>query len=148
MAFELCNIPASFQNYLNIIYIEKLNIFIVVYLDDIQIYIKDLGSAYINTVCQILDKLKKYAFFIQLKKCCFYENKVRFFDYIFSAYKVSIEDEKIEEVRIQLKSMLICNIQIFIKFVNFYQKFIKSFNQIATPLFLMLRTIINQDSNP
>ncbi len=43
MPFGLFNILASFQGYINKIIAEKLDIFVVVYLDDILIYIKDLG---------------------------------------------------------------------------------------------------------
>ncbi len=41
--FGLSNTPASFQGYINQILAEKLNIFVVVYLNNILIYIKDLG---------------------------------------------------------------------------------------------------------
>lgn len=43
MLFGLCNAPASFQGYINKILAEKFDIFVIVYLDDILIYIKDLG---------------------------------------------------------------------------------------------------------
>lgn len=41
MPFRLSNTPASFQGYMNKILAEKRDIFIIVYLDDILIYIKD-----------------------------------------------------------------------------------------------------------
>ena len=40
--FGLFNALATFQKYINKILAEKLDIFIIVYLDDILIYIKDL----------------------------------------------------------------------------------------------------------
>ena len=43
MPFRLSNAPASFQGYINKILAEKLNIFVIVYLDDIFIYIKNLS---------------------------------------------------------------------------------------------------------
>ena len=42
MPFRLFNITTSFQNYINKILAKKLNIFIIVYLDDIFIYTEDL----------------------------------------------------------------------------------------------------------
>ena len=50
MPFGLSNAPASFQGYINKILAEKLDIFVIVYLDDILIYTKDLGQAHINAV--------------------------------------------------------------------------------------------------
>ena len=48
MFFGLSNVPVSFQDYINKILIEKLNIFIIVNLDNILIYTKNQGQAYIN----------------------------------------------------------------------------------------------------
>ena len=43
MPFGLFNAPASFQGYINKIVTKKLDIFVIVYLNNILIYIKDLG---------------------------------------------------------------------------------------------------------
>ena len=43
MLFGFFNTPATFQRYVNKILTEKLNIFIIIYLDNILIYTKDLG---------------------------------------------------------------------------------------------------------
>ena len=50
MPFELFNIPASFQSYINKILAKKLDVFVIVYLDNIFIYIKDLGQGHIKAV--------------------------------------------------------------------------------------------------
>ena len=50
MLFELSNAPPSFQGYINQIQAKKLDVFIIVYLDDILIYIKDKGQAHVNAV--------------------------------------------------------------------------------------------------
>ena len=50
MLFGLSNAPSSFQGYINKILLEKLNIFVIVYLDDILIYIKNLGQEYMEVV--------------------------------------------------------------------------------------------------
>ena len=50
MFFGLSNASASFQGYINKILAKKLDIFIIVYLDDILIYIKDPGQAHVNAV--------------------------------------------------------------------------------------------------
>ena len=44
MFFGLSNAPASFQGYINKVLTKKLNVFVIVYLDDILIYIKDEGQ--------------------------------------------------------------------------------------------------------
>lgn len=41
MPFGLSNIPVTFQSYVNKILAKKLGFFIIIYLDDILIYIED-----------------------------------------------------------------------------------------------------------
>ena len=72
MPFSLSNTPATFQRYINKILAEKLDVFVIVYLDDILIYIKDPGQPHVEVVRSILDQLRKYSFFANLKKCRFH----------------------------------------------------------------------------
>ena len=50
MPFRFANTPTSFQGYINKIFAKKLDIFVVVYVDDILIYTKDLDQSYVNVV--------------------------------------------------------------------------------------------------
>ena len=50
MPFALSNAPASFWGYINKILAKKLNVFVIVYLDDIFIYTKNKGQGYMKAV--------------------------------------------------------------------------------------------------
>ncbi len=50
MPFGLSNAPARFLGYINKILAEKLDIFVVVYLDDILIYTEDPGQPYMKAI--------------------------------------------------------------------------------------------------
>ena len=50
MPFDLSNAPARFQGYVNKILAEKLDVFVIVYLDDILIYTKNAGQGQIEAV--------------------------------------------------------------------------------------------------
>ena len=82
MPFGLFNISASFQDYINKILVEKLNIFVIVYLDDILIYTEDPGQGHVEVVWWLLDVLKKHGFYANLKKCQFYNDEIRFLGYV------------------------------------------------------------------
>ena len=102
MPFWLFNAPASFQGYINKILAKKLNIFVIVYLDDILIYIEDPGQAHVNAVRWVLKELRKNSLFANLKKCHFYKDEVRFLGYVVSAHRVKMKEERIDAVRIGL----------------------------------------------
>ena len=93
MPFGLSNTPATFQRYVNKILAEKLDIFIIVYLDDILIYTKDPSQPHVEAVHWVLDHLRKYSLFANIKKCCFHQNEICFLGYVVSSKGISIEAE-------------------------------------------------------
>ena len=51
MPFGLFNALATFQGYVNKILAKKLDIFVIIYLDNILIYTRNSGQPYIEAVC-------------------------------------------------------------------------------------------------
>ena len=99
MPFGLSNAPASFQGYINKILAEKLDIFVIVYLDDILIYTEDQGRGHVEAVRWVLDILRKNGLFANLKKCRFHKDEVQFLGYVVSSQGIQMEDERIKAVR-------------------------------------------------
>ena len=146
MPFGLSNIPASFQGYINKILAEKLDIFVIVYLDDILIYTEDQGRGHVEAVRWVLDILRKNGLFANLKKCRFHKDEVRFLGYVVSSQGIRMEDERIEAVRNWPEPKSVRDIQVFIGFANFYRRFIRGFSRIAASLTSMLKTTGSSDS--
>ncbi len=82
MPFGLTNAPATFQGYINKILAKKLNVFVIVYLDDILINTENKGKEYIQAVWWVVDQLRKHLLYTNLKKCRFHQDEVRFLGYI------------------------------------------------------------------
>ena len=99
MSFRLSNAPVSFQGHINKILAKKLDIFVIVYLNDILIYIDDKSQGHVEAVRWALDLLRKNGLFANLKKCRFHQDEVCFLGYVMSAQEVQIEDERIEVVK-------------------------------------------------
>ena len=140
MPFGLINAPASFQGYINKILTEKLDIFVIVYLDDILIYTDDDGDRHVSAIRWVLEQLRKFSLFPNLKKCQIHQEEVRFLGYVVSSKGICMEDKRIEAVKQWPEPQLVRDIQVFLGFANFYQRFIQRFSRIAAPLTLMLKT--------
>lgn len=69
MFFGLTNAPANFQDYINNIFAEKLEIYVKTYLNNMLIYTENLGQSYAKVICWVLDQLWKLGFFANLIKC-------------------------------------------------------------------------------
>ena len=50
MSFALSSAPASLQGYINKILVKNLDVFVIVYQDDILIYTKDASQTQVDTV--------------------------------------------------------------------------------------------------
>ena len=120
MPFGLSNAPAIFQGYINKILTEKLDVFVIVYLDDILIYTEDPGQPHVDAVRWVLDQLRKYSLFANLKKCRFHQDEIRFLGYVVSSKGISMEAERIKVVKEWLEPKSVWDIQVFLGFANFY----------------------------
>src|SRR5438045_522878 len=70
MPFGLCNVPASFQTFMNRILRPFIGKFVVVYLDDFVVYFKSLEDR-IQHLTQIFEVLRLHALCAKPSKCGF-----------------------------------------------------------------------------
>ena len=75
-----------------------LDIFVVVYLNNILVYSKSKEN-YIKHVRTVLRCLDNYNLQVKLEKCKFYKKEVDFLGYIIGVNRVRISKEKIKVVK-------------------------------------------------
>ncbi len=139
--FGLSNIPVSFQGSINKILVGKLDLCVVVYLDNILIYTEDPEQPHVKIVRWVLEQLWKHSLYANLKKCQFHKDEVQFLGFVVLAQGIRIEEEMIEAIRDWPEPQSVRDIQVFLDFANFYRRFIQNFSRIAVPLTLILQTI-------
>ena len=71
MPMGLCNAPATFQTLMNQIFYDCIDVFLVVYMDDLLIFSKDEESHYRNLET-VLSLLKEHKLYASPKKCEFF----------------------------------------------------------------------------
>ncbi len=138
MSFNLINVSIIFQTYINKILTELLNNFYVVYLNDILIFfVKKID--HVDHVKQILKRLRKFKLYASLKKCEFFITKVNFLEFVIFTKSVSMNLSRIDIIKTWFRLKMYWEIQVFLRFVNFYRRFIHHYSQIAESLTELLR---------
>ncbi|CAI7832461.1 unnamed protein product [Closterium sp. NIES-54] len=98
MPFELCNAPAMFQAEMNHILRPPLDECVVVYLDDILIYSKNMKE-HVEHLRKVFEILRKNKFYGKLSKSDFALKKVQFLGHMVSVEGVHVDPQKIEAVK-------------------------------------------------
>jgi Reverse transcriptase (RNA-dependent DNA polymerase) len=101
MPFGLTNAPAIFQAYINKALLGLLDTICVVYLDDIVVYSNDY-EAHTHHVRMVLERLREYELYINLKKCSFHITSIDFLGFIVSVNGVSMEKSRVDAIRERL----------------------------------------------
>ena len=131
----MTNSLATFQTMMNNIF-QNLIVegIVVIYLDDILIFTKT-EEEHTQAVWQVLQVLQKNKLFLRLEKCEFCKEQIEYLGLVILENKVSMDLVKVTGVREwpTLKNKM--DIQTFLGFMNFYQRFIRDFSTKAWSLF-------------
>ena len=123
MPFGLTNAPATFQKYVNWVLREELDQEGVAYVDNILVTGHDQVT-HREKVQKILMKLYKARLWAKLAKCQFEIPRVEFLGYMIVKKGVLTDPRKTEAVRDWNPPKMFKQLQAFLGFINFYQKFI------------------------
>ena len=83
MSFGLTNAPAYFMNMMNKAFLEFLDKFVVVFIDDILVYSKN-EEEHKEHLRLVLGKLREHQLYAKFSKCEFWLKKVRFLGHVIS----------------------------------------------------------------
>ena len=133
MPFELTNAPAYFMNLMNKIFMEELDQFIVVFIDDILIYSKS-AEEHEQHLRIVLERLRAHELYAKFGKCEFWLQEVAFLGHIITEKGVAVDPSKVEAV-LNWKTMTnVLEIRSFLGLAGYYRRFIEGFSKIALPM--------------
>jgi hypothetical protein len=137
MSFGLTNALAYFMNLMNKVFMEYLDRFVVVFIDDILIYSKS-ESEHEEHLRLVLQKLRDNQLYAKYSKCEFWIGEVPFLGHIISNGGILVDSAKVKEIMEWSVPTTVTEVRSFLGLAGYYQRFIEGFSKIAKPMTSLL----------
>jgi len=130
MPFSLTNASAAFQQFMDDIFSNLLDVCIVIYLDDILIYLNNMSKHHWHAK-EVLKCLHKASLYAKVEKCEFHSESVEYLGYILSPSGLTMSNDKVKIIQDWPELKKVKDIQSFLDFANFYCWFIFNYSDIV-----------------
>jgi hypothetical protein len=137
MSFGLTNAPAYFMNLMNKVFMEYLDQFVVVFIDDILVYSQN-EETHEYHLRLVLQKLRENQLYAKLLKCDFWLKEVTFLGHIITDGGIKVDPGKISEILNWKQPTYVSKMRSFLGLAGYYRRFIEGFSKIVKPLTLLL----------
>jgi hypothetical protein len=97
MSFGLSNAPTYFMFLMNRVFMEYLDKFVVVFIDDILIFSKN-EETHDKHLRMVLQKLRENQIYAKLNKCEFWSKEVSFIGHIIFEGGISVDPSKVKDL--------------------------------------------------
>jgi hypothetical protein len=138
MSFGLTNAPAYFMYLMNSVFMAELDKFIVVFIDDILIYFKNLED-HARHLHIVLQRLRDHHLYAKFSKCEFWLDTIKFLGHTISKDGISVDPSKVQEVMDWKPPTSVHQIRSFLGLAGYYRHFIPDFSRIAKPMTELLK---------
>ncbi|MBW0559461.1 hypothetical protein O181_099176 [Austropuccinia psidii MF-1] len=128
MPFGLTNAPALFQNLVNDIFADFLDICVLLYLDDIMVF-SSSQEEYFKHVASVLQILRDNSLFAKASKCVFHTSSVQYLGYVVSSEGLKMDSSKAQQILNWPQPKNMKAIQSFLGVANFYCCFIENYSK-------------------
>jgi hypothetical protein len=130
MSFGLTNAPTHFMYLMNKVFLEYLDKFIEVFIDDILVFSRTEEEHEVH-LRLVLEKLRAHQLYAKFSKCEFWITEVAFLGHIISVGGVSVDPGKVKDILNWMPLTSVSEILSFLGLVGYYRCFIKDFSKIA-----------------
>ena len=133
MPFGLTNAPSTFQDMMNHVCSDMLDVGVLAYMDDILVY-GVTEEEHNERVKEVLKRLTTNGLAVSPEKCVWKAQEVEFLGYIIGREGVKMSKDKVDAVLKWKTPESLAEVQSFLGFANFYRRFIKDYSRVARPL--------------
>jgi hypothetical protein len=97
MSFGLTNAPAFFMYLMNNVFMDYLDKFVVVFIDDILIYSQS-EEEHVEHLKMVLQRLQEHQLYAKLSKCEFWIHEVLFLGHIINQDGLAMDAKKVADI--------------------------------------------------
>jgi hypothetical protein len=133
MSFGLTNAPAYFMYLMNKVFMEYLDKFVVVFIDDILVFSQS-EEEHEEHLRLVLQKLREHQLYAKFSKCAFWLKEVSFLGHIITDGGIAVDPSKVRVVLNWSPPKNVPEIRSFLGLAGYYRRFIKGFSKIVKPL--------------
>jgi hypothetical protein len=137
MSLSLTNAPAFFMNLMNSVFMDYLDKFVVVFIDDILIYSQS-EEEHVNHLKMVLQRLREHQLYAKLSKCELWIDEVLFLGHIINKEGLAVDPKKVADILNWKAPTDARGIKSFIGMAEYYRRFIEGFSKIAKPMIALL----------
>ena len=121
------------MNLMNKVFMEELDKFVLVFIDDILIYSWSVEE-HEQHLRVILKKLRAHELYAKFSKCEFWLQQVAFLGHIITIDGVKVDSEKVKAVSEWKQPTNVIEIRSFLRLAGYYRRFIEGFSKITSNL--------------
>jgi hypothetical protein len=137
MSFGLTNVPAFFMNLMKSVFMDYLDKFVVVFIDDILIYSQS-EEEHVNHLKMVLQRLREHQLYAKLSKCEFWIDEVLFLGHIINKDGLAVDTKKVVDILNWKTPKDARGIKSIIGMAGYYRRFIEGFSKIAKSMTALL----------
>ena len=134
LPFGVLGGPATFQRLIDLLLLGLEYKIALAYLDDIIVFGKDHREC-IERLELVFERLKTAGLKLKPSKCVLFAPETGFLGHVITADGVKCDPEKVKAVRSWARPTTARQVQVFLGTVNYYNRFIKGYAEIARPLY-------------
>src|SRR3954463_13398707 len=138
MSFGVTNAPATFSRLMNSVFMEYLDKFVVVYLDDILVYSKN-KEEHAEHLRLVLMKLREHRLYAKFSKCEFWLPEVTYIGHVISAKGIAVNPERVQAVLDWTPPESVKQVRSFLGLASYCHRFVENFSKVAKPLTELLK---------
>jgi hypothetical protein len=138
MSFGLINAPTHFMYLMNSVFMEELDKFVVVCIDDILVFSKS-RKEHEEHLCIVLQWRRDHQLYVKFSKCEFWLTEAQFLGHVVSSEGISVDPSKVQEVLDWKPPRTMHQVRSFLGLADYYRRFISNFSKIAKPIIDLLK---------